>query len=80
MLTPSRAVPKNLDLEILEDQRNFTNMIMQTYIEQVRTEPRKYIQNRTACQRWLKLPSAITQKGVPMMFRDKWMNFSNFFL
>lgn len=55
-------------------------MIMQTYIEQVRTEPRKYIQSRTACQRFLKVPSTIAAKGVPIMFRDKWMTFSQFFL
>lgn len=48
MLTRQKAVPKNLDLELLEDQRNYMNMIMQTYIEQVRTEPRKYIQERSA--------------------------------
>lgn len=43
MLTNQNALPKNLDLELVEDQRNFMNMIMQTYIEQVKAEPRKYV-------------------------------------
>lgn len=80
MLTRQRAVPKNLDLELLEDQRNYINMIMQTYVEQVRTEPRKYIQDRSALQRLFNIPSQIANKGVPIMFRDKWHSFSKLLL
>ena len=43
VLTSQEAVPKGLDLELLDDQKNFMNMLMQTYIEQVRTEPRRYV-------------------------------------
>ena len=55
------------------------NMLMQTYIEQVRTEPKRYVQDKTACARLLNLPSKFVEKGgVPVMYRDSWMGFTNF--
>jgi hypothetical protein len=56
------------------------NRLMQTYIEQVRVEPKEYIRERGAMSRWLGLHPNIRNIEVPIMFKDKWMNFSNFLL
>ena len=74
-LTKSEAVPKNLDIEKLESRINWTNKMMQTYVECVRVEPKKYILEKKPCQRLLNLPTAEEQTGTPFMYKDKWMNF-----
>lgn len=56
------------------------NRIMQTYIEQVRVEPRKYIRERGALSRWFGLHPAMAGLDAPIMFKDKWMGFQSFML
>jgi hypothetical protein len=54
--------------------------MMQTYIEQVKTEPKEYIRERGALSRWLGLMPNVKNLEVPIMFKDKWMNFSSYLL
>lgn len=56
------------------------NRLIQTYIEQVRVEPKEYIRDRGAISRWLGLMPNIRNIDVPIMFKDKWMNFSSYLL
>lgn len=55
VLTREKAVPQGLDIQRLEEPGNFMNRMMQTYIEQVKTEPKEYIRERGALSRWLGL-------------------------
>ena len=73
-------MPEGFNISKLEDPGNFMNRLMQTYIEQVRVEPKEYIRDRGALARWLGLYPRLTNMEVPIMFKDKWMNFSNFLL
>lgn len=80
MLTREAAIPKGFDISRLSDPGNFMNRLMQTYIEQVRVEPREYVRERGALSRWLGLQPNVANSEAPVMFKDKWMNFSNFLL
>lgn len=73
-------MPKDLNIKKLEDPGIFMNRLMQTYIEQVRVEPKEYIRERGALSRWLGLMPNIRNIEVPIMFKDKWMNFSSYLL
>lgn len=50
-------------------------------IEQVRSEPKKYIKNRSFMDRLFNRPPIDDlNKDRPVLFKDKWYSFSNFFL
>ena len=51
------------------------NRIMQTYIEQVRVEPKKYIREQGALSRWFGIQPKMAGLEAPIMFKDPWMNF-----
>lgn len=80
VLNRESAVPKGFNIGRLADPGNFMNRLMQTYIEQVRVEPREYVRERGAMSRWLGLQPKVGNSDAPVMFKDKWMNFSNFLL
>jgi len=54
--------------------------MMQTYIEEVKRSPNEYIRERSALSRWLGFLPSIDGLESPILFKDKWMNFSNYFL
>lgn len=80
ILTREKAIPKDLNIRNLEDPGTFMNRLMQTYIEKVRVEPKDYIRERGAISRWLGLMPNIRNIEVPIMFKDKWMNYSSYLL
>lgn len=50
-------------------------------IEQVRSEPKKYIKDRSFMDRLFNRPPIDDlNKDRPVLFKDKWFSFSNFFL
>lgn len=50
-------------------------------IEQVRNEPKKYIQDRSWLARLINLtPFDDLEANRPVLFKDKWFSFSNFFM
>ncbi len=50
-------------------------------IEQVRAEPKKYIKERSFIDRLFNRPPIDDlQKQRPVLFKDKWYSFSNFFM
>lgn len=76
------AIPKNIELEKLDIIRKVMNKIMINYVEQVKSEPNKFVQDRPAIERLLnKSPFQPTdEKNYPIMFRDRDASFTNFFL
>lgn len=76
------AIPKNIELEKLDIIRKVMNKIMINYVEQVKSEPNKFVQDRPAIERLLnKSPFLPTDdKNYPIMFRDRDASFTNFFL
>lgn len=58
------------------------NKIMINYVEQVKAEPNKFVQNRSAIERLLN-KSPFNPKDTinyPIMFTDKWYSFSTMLL
>ncbi len=53
-------------------------MMMQTFIEQVRIEPQKFIRNNTWWERLVSWPVKV--KTVPILCRDKYMSFTKLML
>jgi len=58
------------------------NRLMQTYIEKVRMEPRKYILEKGAWARWLGYSPNVKDKHleVPMLYKDHYSSFTNYML
>jgi hypothetical protein len=84
-LTP--AIPTNIDLGELDTQRKIMNKIMINYIEQVRSDSKRYVKERSAMDRLVdRSPfEANGDMGVnvfkaPIMYKDKWKSFSKTFL
>jgi hypothetical protein len=75
-------VPKNMDVEQLDTERKVMNKIMMNYVEQVKAEPNKFVQNRSAIDRLLNRSpfNPNEKKNYPIMFRDKWNSFTSLFL
>lgn len=57
------------------------NKLFMRCIEQVRSEPKKYIKDRSFMDRLFNRPPIDDlNKDRPVLFKDKWFSFSNFFL
>ena len=57
------------------------NKMFMRCIEQVRNEPKKYIQDRSWLARLINLtPFDDLEANRPVLFKDKWFSFSNFFM
>lgn len=73
-----RAVPDNLKLGELGGEGRVMTKLMMQYVEQVRTEPRTYIRDRTGWERLLNsFPAELREAGGrlssrPIMFKDPW--------
>lgn len=80
VLTRERALPAGFRVDRLEDPGKFMNRTFQTYIERVRLEPKQFVRDRGAIARWLGFQSGITDTEIPVLFKDPWMNFSNYLL
>jgi len=64
-----------------ETTRKIMNKLFMRCIEQVRSEPKKYIKNRSFMDRLFNRPPIDDlNKDRPVLFKDKWYSFSNFFL
>jgi len=73
------ALPPKMNLGMLDMQANYMTQMMQAYVEQVKTEPKKYIRDRSACSRFLNISSNLALEGIPLLYRDSWMNFTQLF-
>lgn len=64
-----------------ETTRKIMNKLFMRCIEQVRSEPKKYIKDRSFMDRLFNRPPIDDlNKDRPVLFKDKWFSFSNFFL
>ena len=79
-LTKESALPKNFSIEKVEEPGNFMNGTMQTCIEKARLEPQLYVRERGAIARLLGVTPELKNEVIPVLFKDPWMNFSNYFL
>ncbi len=80
MLTKEPALPQGFNIEKIDDPGNFMNRTMQTYIERVRLEPNDFVQERSAIARWFGFHARSTSSDIPILFKDPWMSYSNYFL
>lgn len=80
VLTRERALPEGFRIDRLDDPGKFMNRTMQTYVERVRLEPKQYVRERGALARWFGFQPGVKDTEIPIMFKDPWMNFSNFLL
>lgn len=75
-MTSQPALPSRLDLTELEQKRRLINKIMMRYIEQVRTQPQIYLQERTQIDRLLKRqPTQLNAAEQIVMYKDKQFSF-----
>lgn len=76
------TVPQGLDIDVMEQRRRELSKALKVYIEQIVANSSRYIQDKTAFQRFLGLPPAdmSTLKGFSYFFRDTRMSFQQLFL
>ena len=69
-------------MEKLDVSRKVMNKLMINYVEEVRTEPDRYVKERTAWERLVNSSPLRNDrtKNYPIMYRDKWESFTNTFL
>lgn len=76
------SIPQNMDMEKLDVSRKVMNKLMINYVELVRSEPDRFIKERTAWDRLVN--RSPHRKGdtrnYPIMYPDRWESFSNTFL
>ena len=75
------AIPKGLNIDKTEVTRKIMNKLFMRCIEQVRSEPKKYIKQRNVIDNLINRPPIDDLNNQkPVLFKDKWYSFSNFFL
>ena len=74
------AIPAHMDLQESTQMKNRINKIMIKTIEQVRAEPLKIIRERSFYDRFTNRIPITDQSAHPVMYKDKWMSFSRYFL
>lgn len=80
MMTREPALPQGFNIDKIDDPGNFMNRTMQTYIERVRLEPKEFVRERGAFARWFGFHASATSADIPILFKDPWMSYSNYFL
>ena len=75
------AIPKGLNIDKTETTRKIMNKLFMRCIEQVRSEPKKYIKERGLIDHLFDRPPIDDLKADrPVLYKDKWYSFGNFFL
>lgn len=75
------AIPKGLNIDKTETTKKIMNKLFMRCIEQVRAEPKKYIKERGFIDHLFNRPPIEDLKNDrPVLFKDKWYSFGNFFL
>ena len=75
------AIPMGLSIDKTEATRKVTNKLFMRCIEQVRNEPKKFIKQRSFLDKLFNRPPTYDlQKNQPVLYRDEWYSYSNFFL
>lgn len=74
------AIPPDLKIEELDNERKIMNKLMMRYVEQVRAEPSRYIRDRSPFERFKNSVPKEVNENKPIMFRDPWYSYGKHFL